>query len=227
MADLRLPLLLIIFVSISHTSPTTAHPTLHKRSRTRAYIEAACRDTRYPDLCVRCLTGYVDRANVTIRSPQDLAQYALAISLYRARYTRAFLLKVAKELKAVRAKEYLPVKDCLDQINLCVDQLSMSVKELRRLGHEQAEGGHRHDMIFWHISNVETWVSSALTDASNCVDAFPGRRMSKLKATVKGKVQNVAELTSNALALFHRFASRYRATAAATPATDAATTKKP
>lgn len=213
MADLRLPFLLIFLSIFYTTSATKASHTFPGRSRAWAYIEAACRDTRYPDLCLRCLSGYVDRANATIHSSKDLAEYALSISLYRARYTRAFLLKVAKELKAMKAEEYLAVKDCLDQINLSVEQLSMSIKELRRLGHE-TKGDH--DTIYWHISNVETWVSSALTDASNCVDAFPGRRMSKLKATVKGKVQNVAELTSNALALFHRYAARYRGATAAT-----------
>lgn len=116
-------------------------------------------------------------------------------------------MKVAAELEAIEAKEYQAVEDCLHQINDSVDQLSQSIKELQRFDRTQ----EAYDDSFWHISNVESWVSAALTDASSCVDEFPGERMSKLKATVKGKVLNVAQVTSNALALFHRFASGYRA----------------
>ncbi|KAK8998396.1 hypothetical protein V6N11_083787 [Hibiscus sabdariffa] len=53
--------------------------------------------------------------------------------------------------------------------------------------------------IFWHIANVDTWVVAALTDVNRCINEFSGHRMSKMKATIKSKVLNVAQLTSNAL----------------------------
>ncbi|CAB4300077.1 unnamed protein product [Prunus armeniaca] len=199
-------ILLFILSLLSSVEPSFAsHPQQPRRSRARAYIEASCRTTRYPKLCVHCLSTYI-KPNMTIQSPQQLAQVALSVSLYRAQYARAYVLKVAKELKELKAREYQVVHDCLNQINDGVAQLTESIKELRRLG--QATVG---DDLFWHISNVETWVSTALTDAYTCVDELPGKNMSKLKATIKGKVLNVAEVTSNALALFHRFAQRYRA----------------
>ena len=203
MAQLSLHFLLILVSLICISS--SIETAFARRSQTRAYIEASCRTTRYPALCVQCLSDY---SNATIQSPEQLAQVALSVSLYRAQYTRAYMLKVAKELESSKAdKEYYQaVKDCLEQINDSVDQLSQSIRELRRLGHE-AVG----DDIFWHISNVETWVSAALTDAGTCLDEFPGRNMGKLKATIKGKVLNVAQVTSNALALFHRYAAKYRA----------------
>lgn len=208
MAELRLSLLsifLIIFCTV-----TTVEPAYHRlpRSRTRAYIEVSCHVTQYPDLCIRSLIAYVHDSKATILSPQQVVHYALLASQRRAQHTRAFLLKVSKELKAKKAQEYQAVKDCFEQIDLSVDQLSMSIKELRQLGHETTSS---RDDPLWHISNVETWVGSALTDATTCLDEFPGRRMSKLKATVKAKVLNVAQVTENVLALFHRFAARYRA----------------
>ncbi|KAK8639759.1 hypothetical protein V6N13_138129 [Hibiscus sabdariffa] len=69
------------------------------------------------------------------------------------------------------------------------------------------------DDIFWHIDNTDTWVPAALTDASSCVDEFPRHRMSKIKVTIKSKVLNVTQLTSNALALFHQYSARYRGAA--------------
>ncbi|OMO78571.1 Pectinesterase inhibitor [Corchorus capsularis] len=176
--------------------------------RARAsFIEASCMTTRYPALCLKCLSRYANSSK--IHNAQQLAQVALTVSLYRARYTRSYMLKVAKELEAMKAKEYPAVRDCLQQIEDSVIQLSQSIRELRRL---EPRAGMTDD-IFLHINNVETWVSAALTDASFCVDEFPGRRMSKMRATIKGKVLNVAQLTSNALALFHQYAARYRAAA--------------
>ncbi|OAY49329.1 pectinesterase inhibitor 9 [Manihot esculenta] len=208
MANLSLPssLLLLFVLCISGT----AESAFVRRSHARAYIEASCRSTRYPALCIKYLSGF---ANSTIQNPQQLAQAALLASLYRARYTRSYMLKVTTELKATKAKEYQAVKDCLDQIDDSVQQLSQSIRELRRFGgHEESENS---EDVFWHISNVESWTSAALTDASNCAEQFRGRKMNKLKATIKGKVLNVAQATSNALALFHRYASRYRTTATA------------
>lgn len=181
---------------------------IDRRSRSKAYIEAACRSTRYPGLCVHCLSLFTNNNGTTLHNPQELARMALTVSLYKALQTRFYLQKVAKELRAGKAKEYPVVIDCLEQINDSVDQLSQSIKELRGL-----DGASVTDDFSYHISNVVTWTSAALTDANSCVDQFPGRRMSKLKATLKVKVLNVVQVTSNALALFNRYASRYRVNA--------------
>lgn len=197
--------LLLLLLSIFCISGTVepGPPAFPRRSRARAYIEASCRTTHYPALCIQYLCVF---ENTTIQTPEQLAQAALSVSLYRATYTRSYMLKVARELKAMKSKDYQVVKDCLDQINDSVNQLSQSIRELHRLGSQQGVG----DDIFWHINNVETWVSSAMTDANTCIDGFPERNMSKLKATIKGKVMNVAQTASNALALFHQYAARYK-----------------
>ncbi|KAE8677431.1 ARM repeat superfamily protein, D,CHO [Hibiscus syriacus] len=177
-----------------------------RRSRARTFIEASCRSTSYPALCIKCLTGHI---NSTTPNLQQLARTALTMSLYRARYTRSYLVNVAKDLRAMKSKEYRLVRDCLLQIDDSVNQLSQSIRELQRLDPK----AKMTDDIFWHIDNVDSWVSAALTDASSCVDEFPGHRMSKMKATIKSKVLNVAQLTSNALALFHQYSARYRGAA--------------
>ncbi|KAG7998394.1 hypothetical protein I3843_01G256700 [Carya illinoinensis] len=202
---------LLLFFSCLFSMSVMAEPAFARRSRSMAYIEASCRTTRYPTLCIKYLSSY---ANANIQSPEQLAHLALSVSLYRALYTKTYMLKAAKELKASKAKGYQAMKDCLAEINDSVEQISQSIVELRRLGHESAAVG---DDFFWHISNVETWVSAALTDVSTCLDELPGRNMSKLKATIKGKVLNVAQATSNALALFHRYVARYRVAKAKKP----------
>ncbi|KAE7997104.1 hypothetical protein FH972_001766 [Carpinus fangiana] len=202
MAQLSRSLLLIILSSLFFIS-SIVEPAFARRFRSRAYIEASCRATRYPALCVQYLSSYAN-TDETIQSPEQLAQIALSVSLYRAWRTRAYMLEVEKELEASKDVDYPAVKDCLAQISDSVNQLSQSIRELHRLGHEPVG-----DDFFWHISNVESWVSAALTDASFCLDELPGRNIGKLKATIKGKVLNVAQATSNALALFHRYAAKY------------------
>ncbi|KAF8020433.1 hypothetical protein BT93_G0984 [Corymbia citriodora subsp. variegata] len=205
MAKLSLPLLIFSLICVS----ALVVPALARRSPHQAYIEVSCHATRYPALCIQCLSGY---ANGSIESPQQLAQAALAVSLYKARYTRAYMAKVARDLRLMKARDYQPIQDCVDQIDNGIDQLTQSIQELRRLGQETVG-----DDFYWHISNVESWVSAAQTDAMTCLDEFPEGRMGKTKAVLKGKVLNVAMTTSNALALFHRFAAKYGARTATKP----------
>ncbi|XP_061355901.1 pectinesterase inhibitor 9 [Gastrolobium bilobum] len=218
MAQLNLTLL-VTFIFLFFSILAHVEPSLAKHdSQTMTYVESSCNGTLYPDLCIRCLQKFVN--NSTIDGPQHLAHVALSVSLSRALQTRWYLLKVAKELKEIKNKrEYLTVEDCVNQITDSVDQLSQAIKELRRFN-DQGGSNTINDDVLWHISNVETWVSTALTDASSCVYSFPGHRMSKRAASIRVKAKNVAEVTSNALALFHRYASKYMQEAART-------TKKP
>lgn len=62
----------------------------------------------------------------------------------------------------------------------------------------------------WHISNVETWVSSALTDESTCSDGFAGNAMNgKIKTSIRARMVNIAQVTSNALSLVNQYAANH------------------
>ncbi|KAL2337528.1 hypothetical protein Fmac_011974 [Flemingia macrophylla] len=206
--------LLIIFLSLLFSKVEPSSLTRHTDSQTVSYVESTCNGTLHKNLCIRYLSQY---AKSTINGPQNLALYALSLSLSRALRTREYLLKVAKELKGKTVKsnrrEYLIVQDCARQITNSVDQLSQAMKELRRLNQR---GSTINDDMLWHISNVETWVSTALTEARSCVYSFSGHRMSKRIATIKVKAVNVAEVTSNALFFFQKYASKYRKAATVT-----------
>nr|AFK35270.1 unknown [Lotus japonicus] len=213
MAQAQLNLISIaILFSLIVSSLARVEPSLSRNnnSQTKTYIESSCERTLYPESCVRYLSKFGTDSNSTTGGPQRLAHIALSVSLTRTVHTRGYLLEVAKELE--NKKVYLTVQDCVNQINDSVDELSQAIRELRRLN---KFGSTINDKMLWHISNVETWVSTALTDASSCVRSFPGHRMSKKVASIKVKTKNVAEVTSNALALFHRYASSYRQAAAA------------
>ncbi|CAA7047310.1 unnamed protein product [Microthlaspi erraticum] len=201
-------IILLVLVSLFPHIIFPATTTSAKEYDTKAYVDSWCRTTLYPKLCVRSLSRYVHSR--AMQNPRDLARFALKASLYRAKYTKAFLLIEVKNLEiTLRPQYYALVHDCLTQIRDSVNQLSQAIAELDRVSRR---GGKSQGALDWHINNLQTWTSTALTDAETCVSQFPGRRMSKVKATIKGKVKNVEESTSNALAFIHHYAAaRYRA----------------
>ncbi|KAK8658180.1 hypothetical protein V6N13_036392 [Hibiscus sabdariffa] len=177
----------------SSASTTTSSPT--------DYIVASCKTTRYPALCVQCLSGY---AKAIRKSDQHLAQTALSVSLSRAKSAAAYVAKMT-QVRDIKTRERQAVKDCIENMGDSVDRLSQSVKELGHMGRAVGQ-----DFMF-HMSNVQTWVSAALTDESSCLDGFAGKVMDgSIKVAVRRRVIHVAQVTSNALALVNRFAARHR-----------------
>ncbi|XP_022156444.1 21 kDa protein-like [Momordica charantia] len=165
-----------------------------------SFIESSCRVTRYPTLCVESLSGY---ASAIRQSGRQLAQTALSVSLSRARQAATFVAGLGKRRGPMRGLEYQAVKDCIENMGDSVDSLRRSVKELGDL--RRTAGGD----FLWHMSNVQTWVSAALTDETTCLDGFAGRRTDgQVKASIRKKVTLVAQVTSNALALVNHFADK-------------------
>ncbi|KAL1213563.1 Pectinesterase inhibitor 9 [Cardamine amara subsp. amara] len=199
--------LILVLLSLLPLIIYSTAATSSKDYDTKAYVDSWCRTTLYPNLCVRSMSRYV--RSRAMQNPRDLARFALKASLFRAKYTKTFLLKEVKNLETLKPHSYALIHDCLTQIRDSVNQLSLAIAELDRVNRI---GRKSQEDLDWHINNLQTWTSTALTDAETCVSQFPGRRMSKLKATIKGKVKNVEETTSNALAFIeHYAAARYRA----------------
>lgn len=96
-----------------------------------------------------------------------------------------------------REKEALD--DCLENFGDAGDQISESLAELKHL---------RRNTFEIQMSNVETWMSAALTNEDTCLDGFRDLNATgKVTTMVTGHVQYVCELISNALALVNRFAA--------------------
>ncbi|KAK4738621.1 hypothetical protein R3W88_002318 [Solanum pinnatisectum] len=188
---------IFIFTFVGTVEGASAQPRANK------FVESQCRRTRYPKLCAESLSNYITTAS----EPQKLAHAALKVSLLKAIYTRTYMKNVCKQLEKTKAKDYQVVKDCLDQISDGVNLLFNSVEELQHLSLD------KESEFVWHRSNVQTWLSTALTDAFTCMDGMSSYKFGgyKVKATIKAKVLNVAQVTSNALALFNGYAVRHRA----------------
>nr|CAD1843554.1 unnamed protein product [Ananas comosus var. bracteatus] len=58
------------------------------------------------------------------------------------------------------------VRDCAETMQDSVERLRRSAREMGRMG--RATSGR----FAWHLSNVQTWVSGALTDQTTCLDSL-------------------------------------------------------
>ena len=90
--------------------------------------------------------------------------------------------------------------DLLVSSLVAVDELQKSLLEMKNLNGPDFEE---------KMGNVMTWVSAALTDEDTCMDGFQENSAmnSKVKATIRNYIVNVAQLTSNALALTKNLSS--------------------
>jgi len=96
---------------------------------------------------------------------------------------------------------HFPTKDCVEVLSDSADELRRSIDEMSRL---------RASNFELTISDVQTWVSAALTDQNTCTDGFQEiNAMENVKTVVRGRIVQVAQLTSNALALINKLSTSH------------------
>ncbi|KAI9101413.1 hypothetical protein K1719_023895 [Acacia pycnantha] len=177
---------LIIFISAIAGTPSS-------------FIKSSCSTTTYPSICVDSLSSY---ASSIQQDPHQLVQTALSLSLNTTLSTKSFVSKLNK-FRGLKDRENKALRDCVEEIGDSVDRLSRSIKELKLCYKSKGPD------FQWHISNVETWVSSAITDESTCTDGFAGRALNgRLKSSIRTRMLRVAQVTSNSLSLINHYGSK-------------------
>ncbi|KAL8141480.1 hypothetical protein V2J09_014512 [Rumex salicifolius] len=166
------------------------------KSPSTDFIKQKCDATSFPDLCAQSLSLFAAKIQ---RSPRQLAQTALTVSLSRGRAAKAHVAKLYKS-KGLRPREKAALQDCAEEMGDMVDRLGKSTREFHRAGRA---GGHERR---WRISNVQTWVSAGLTDQNTCLDGFSSRALNgKVKDSVRARVLDAVHCTSNSLALINQY----------------------
>ncbi|KAK8538096.1 hypothetical protein V6N12_044234 [Hibiscus sabdariffa] len=145
----------------SSASTTTSSPT--------DYIVASCKTTRYPALCVQCLSGY---AKAIRKNDQHLAQTALSVSLSRAKSAAAYVAKMT-QVRGIKTRERQAVKDCIENMGDSVDRLSQSVKELGHMG--RAVGKVMDGSIKVAVRRRVVHVAQVTSNALALVNRFAAR----------------------------------------------------
>lgn len=158
-----------------------------------SYVHDACSVTRYPNICIQTLAPYTNKAK---RSAIKWARAGISVSISEAKDTCQFLIGLKKK-QSMRGRNKIALLDCIECFEDSVYHLHNSLKVIRKLNKQD---------FFKQIDDVNTWVSTALTNEDTCLDGF-GDRVGKEINYVCNKVTNMSYITSNALALVTKLAN--------------------
>ncbi|KAI3458279.1 hypothetical protein Pfo_014942 [Paulownia fortunei] len=158
------------------------------------FIRTSCSTTTYPTLCYSSLSSH---ASAIQQDPKLLAHAALSVSLDTARSTSVDMVKLSRGA-GMTPREVGAMRDCVEELSDSVDELRKSMAEMNQIK------GSNFELM---MSDIQTWVSAALTDEDTCMDGFAGKVMNgAAKTAVRARIVNVAHMTSNALALINSYA---------------------
>ncbi|XAR72211.1 Pectinesterase [Bertholletia excelsa] len=166
------------------------------------YIRTSCAATLYPDVCYTTLSAY---ANAVQQDPARLARAAIGVSLSNARNASDYVSNATAAAIHGSAdnRSIAAIKDCSSTLGDALDEISRSLKQMRHLG-----GGGQS--LEFQLSNVQTWMSAALTNEDTCTDGFQDAPDGPMKTGVCDRVVQVKQVTSNALALVNCYVSKVR-----------------
>ncbi|XP_058745759.1 21 kDa protein-like [Vicia villosa] len=180
-------LIFFAFTFITHS--------IQARETNTLFIRNSCSSTTYPRLCYASLVKHADfiQTNRVL-----LTGTALNVTLASAKSTLAFMSTLSRD-RGMKSREAAAMKDCVEVLSDSVDELRRSIGEMSHL---------RNSNFELTISDVQTWVSAALTDESTCTDGFQEiNAKDNTQTIVRSKIVQVAQLTSNALALINKLAN--------------------
>ncbi|KMT08668.1 hypothetical protein BVRB_6g139440 [Beta vulgaris subsp. vulgaris] len=170
------------------------------------FIKKSCQVSRYSELCYSSLsssyTGDPDLGK--------LSYAAIRISLDQALDTAHYVDETSTSSKTSTssssssgAEELVSVRDCMELSKDAVHQVKKSLDQMARvLREDEVENSRKRR---FEMSNVQTWMSAAITDQDTCVDGFSQVHGGKLQNQLTAKVEMLLKFISNALALVNYF----------------------
>ncbi|CAI9092063.1 OLC1v1027210C1 [Oldenlandia corymbosa var. corymbosa] len=187
----------LFVISLAHFCVTPSSARSLAGTTNTEFIRSSCSSTTYPRLCYSSLAN---QATVIRNDPNLLASAALSVSMNSARSTSSMMVKLAQS-HGLTPREVGAMHDCVETLSDSVDLLRKSMGEMGQLRGSKADFGLL-------MSDIQTWVSAALTDDDTCTEGFAGKTMNgNTKLAVRRDIVNVAHLTSNALALINAYSS--------------------
>ncbi|XP_043714695.1 pectinesterase inhibitor 10-like [Telopea speciosissima] len=173
---------LLLVLLLPAISAARLNPNPNPNNNGNDFIRTNCDATLYSDVCYASL---IARTNEVQGSPAKLASVAVDVSLSSARNISAYILNLARNPNSDKV-----LKDCVSTFGDAIDQMQRSSTELQRAS------------TAFQISNVQTWMSAALTNQDTCGDEL----IESVKSDVQDRVLNGKKLTSIALAFINKFA---------------------
>lgn len=183
--------ILVSLVLTCATRPAAATRVVVGRTKASEFIRSSCMETPYPNLCYRSLSS---RARAIRADPNLLARTALAVALGSAAPASAMVVKMA-DRRRFSEETMIVMRDCVKEVRDSVHKIERSLAEMKQL---------RCPEFAVKIKNVQDWVTDAVTDYDRCTDALS---VDNGTAAVRERINNVAHLSINALALINRLDS--------------------
>lgn len=194
---------LICATLLFHLRPIPAVGDQNSTGTTNAidFIRTSCGTTLYPDLCYTSLSRY---ANAIQQKPARLAKVAISVSLAKAQRMAAYVSNISRQADyGADHRAAAALHDCFTNFGDAVDEIRGSLKQMRQLG-----SGAGAESFRFQMSNVQTWMSAALTDEDTCTDGFEDVSDGSVKTDVCERVAKAKKFTSNALALVNSYAAQ-------------------
>lgn len=178
----------------SSSSPNTLPPPALTPA---ASLKAVCSVTQYPASCFSSISS-IAPSNTTV--PELLFKLSLKVAIDELSSLSHYPTKLKAETNDIRLKSALQV--CETMFDDALDRLNDSATSL-----EVGEGEKL--LSDSKISDLKTWLSTAITDQETCLDSLDELNATKhFNATVveemKAAMQNSTEYASNSLAIVAR-----------------------
>uniref|UniRef100_A0A1J3JT10 21 kDa protein n=1 Tax=Noccaea caerulescens TaxID=107243 RepID=A0A1J3JT10_NOCCA len=175
--------LLFFLLSLNLTSSSPSKP--------NSYVQNACSVTHYQDLCVQTLSPF---SSVAKNSPSKWARAGVSVAISDNKDLLRYLLKTRRSTFGKRDR--VALSDCRELLQDSLDNLHKSLAVLRSL---------RASEFQRQMSDLATWLSTALTDKDTCLDGFE-KTSTKSSAVRKlqERVTTSMYLSSNSLALLNK-----------------------
>lgn len=189
---------ILVLFAINLNLSSSAKPIHHPSGRNTRFIRTSCRTTLFPDLCFTTFSRYATRIR---GSPRLLATTGLSLAFNTTRSATKTMIRLSKS-HGLKRREAAALRDCVEQLGDSIDELKNSIG---RISPPRGSKDFRRRM-----SDVQTWVSAALTNDDTCMDGLSSVKSMKrnFKSKVRKLVVKVAHLTSIALNFINSYATK-------------------
>ncbi|XVE57725.1 hypothetical protein DITRI_Ditri04bG0112500 [Diplodiscus trichospermus] len=190
----RAAILILILFTADHLNFRLAATKLGSSETDTEFIKTSCGATTNPGLC---FTTFSSHASEIQASPKLLARKSLSLALNTTRSASKIFTKLSKS-QGLKPREAAALKDCVEEISDSVDELKRSIGEMDEI---------KGKSFAFRMSDIETWVSAALTNEDTCMDGFSEKAVDgDVKATVRRVIEEVTHMTSFTLTFVNRYA---------------------
>ncbi|CAN6469389.1 unnamed protein product [Victoria cruziana] len=150
-------------------------------------LRIACNATEYPDLCFTKLSSWPSTVK---RSRSGLARAAISVTVTETKNVSRYILGLRHVGLTGRAG--MALADCIECVGDALDNMYRSLFQIRVLDNETFR---------FQVSNLQTWLSAAMTNEETCLDGFDGSNGTAVVQGLDTTIGYLSKVTSIALAL--------------------------